>query len=119
MASEDAGYTKPECGVCHDTGIISYWDGEGKHDTPCPNGCKPPDDSPMYSLTEYGFNWGAMEVTRYFSHRGMAVLRIGSTGSKRYMEIYISPAGRNITAYPDGNSCWLLDGRGGVRLGRK
>lgn len=119
MAAKGTGHTKPACGACHDTGVTSHWDSGGRHDTPCPNGCKPPVERPACSLTEFGFIWGAMEVTRFVSLRGMVVLRVGSKGSKRHMYIYVSPKGRNLTAYPDAESVWLFDGRGGERLGRK
>lgn len=50
-------------------------------------------------ITDYGFTWGPLEVTRYLIYRGRRAL--GVTTKQHKVEIIVSPQGNNIQVYLD------------------
>lgn len=49
-------------------------------------------------LTEYGFTWGAAEVTRLFEIDGRVSFQV-TTEAGRRIEIYVSPKGQRIRVF--------------------
>ncbi|HET7407350.1 MAG TPA: hypothetical protein VFJ21_09500 [Mycobacteriales bacterium] len=54
----------------------------------------------MDTLTDYGFTWGPIEVSRIFEHKGQRVLQVVT--DHRRVEVYVSPQGRSVRVYIDG-----------------
>jgi hypothetical protein len=52
-------------------------------------------------LTDYGFKWGAAEVSRLADFNGTVVIRVSTIEDKR-VEVYVSPAGRSLRVFQDG-----------------
>lgn len=58
-------------------------------------------------LTQYGFTWGPMEVTRITSfsrgkNRGTSRILELNTDAGRKLQIYVSPTGRSVRVWRDG-----------------
>ena len=52
-------------------------------------------------LTNYGFQWGPMEVARCIEHRGMVVITVKTSAGKQ-IDIAVSPKGQSIRVFGDG-----------------
>jgi hypothetical protein len=53
------------------------------------------------SLTRYGFQFGAAEVTRLTDFKGTAVIEVSTTAG-RNVQIYVSPKGKSLRVFRDG-----------------
>lgn len=52
-------------------------------------------------LTEFGFTFGAMEVTRLADINGTTRVRIKTTAG-RHIDVYVSPTGRSLRVFGAG-----------------
>lgn len=55
----------------------------------------------MGKVTQYGFLWGPMEVSRLADIGTHRVIRVEA--GKHHIEIYVSPTGRSIRVFDDKN----------------
>jgi hypothetical protein len=51
-------------------------------------------------ITDYGFEWGPMEVTRLTEYRGSCVL--GIRAGKNHLQVCVSPKGQSIRVWLNG-----------------
>jgi hypothetical protein len=52
-------------------------------------------------LTDYGFVWGPMEVTRLAEFDGRVVVQIATT-TGQMVEVHVSPTGRSLRVFKPG-----------------
>ena len=64
-------------------------------------------------ITEYGFNWGAAEVTRMFSDGRHGWVTIGVKTPKHDIQIYVTKTGKVRIHDADGE--WLPKAKGAAR----
>lgn len=57
-------------------------------------------------ITDYGFEWGPMTVTRMTEYRGTRVIGIRSDGNE--LQVSVSPKGRSIRVWRNGAE--MVDG---------
>lgn len=50
----------------------------------------------------YGFVWGPMNVTRVAEHKGTVVVDI-TTDTGKSINVYVSPMGRSVRVFMDGD----------------
>lgn len=57
-------------------------------------------------LTPYGFTWGPIEVRRLATFKGNRILGVyidDDKSARPRLEIYVSPTGRSVRVWRDGN----------------
>ena len=54
------------------------------------------DTSLHRKTTDYGFEFGAADVMRCWSHKGTVCVRVASRTTGKYIDIQVSPAGRTM-----------------------
>ena len=57
-------------------------------------------------LTQYGFDWGPMTVTRCLEYRGYVTLQVKSIAGPS-VDVYISPKGRSLRVFGRGGELFL------------
>ena len=57
--------------------------------------------APEFALTEYGFRWGALKVTRLFSNRRRGTVTAELSTPKMNLQVYVTKTGK-IRIHADG-----------------